>query len=271
MRDEPVIKSADFAFDSQNVAFWSPSENRYLCYYRSWVTPHGKLRTISRTTSDDFIQWSAPTPMNPNLPGEHLYTSNTHPYFRAPHIYLALPTRFLPARGNSTDILLLTSRGGSRYDRSFLEAFIRPGLDPERWGNRANYAALNVVPTGPAEMSVYHAPSGCRYVLRTDGFASVNAGHAGGELVTKPFTFSGKELVLNYSTSAAGSVRVEVQSSAGKALPGFGLSDGRPLVGDKIEGVVSWLQGSDVGSLSGKPVRLRFALNDADLYSMRFR
>ena len=271
MRDEPVIKSADFAFDSQNVAFWSPSENRYVCYYRSWTTAQGKLRTISRTTSDDFIQWAAATPMNPNLPGEHLYTSNTHPYFRAPHIYIALPTRFLPARGDSTDILLMTSRGGSRYDRSFLEAFIRPGLDPERWGNRANYAALNVVPTGPAEMSVYHAPSGCRYVLRTDGFASVNAGHAGGEMVTKPFTFSGKELVLNYSTSAAGSVRVEVQSPDGKAVPHFGLSDCKPLVGDKIEGGVSWLQGSDVGSLSGKPVRLRFALNDADLYSMRFR
>jgi hypothetical protein len=90
-------------------------------------------------------------------------------------------------------------------------------------------------------------------------------------MVTKPLTFSGRELVLNYSTSAAGSVRVEVQSSDGKALPGFSLSDGRPLVGDKIEGVVSWLQGSDVGGLSGKPVRLRFALNDADLYSMRFR
>ncbi|MEY5011084.1 MAG: hypothetical protein RLZZ253_2223, partial [Verrucomicrobiota bacterium] len=55
--------------------------------------------------------------MNPNLPGEHLYTNHTHPYVRAPHIYLALPTRFVPGRGsgpeydqkdaNVTDILFI--------------------------------------------------------------------------------------------------------------------------------------------------------------------
>ena len=41
-----------------------------------------------------------------NFPGEHLYTTQTHPYFRAPHLYIALPTRFHPERGESTDILL---------------------------------------------------------------------------------------------------------------------------------------------------------------------
>ena len=131
--------------------------------------------------------------------------------------------------------------------------------------------ALNVVPTGRAEMSVYHAPGGCRYVLRTDGFASLNGGYAGGEMITKVFTFSGSELVLNYSTSAAGMVGVEVQSPAGQALPGFGLRDCRPLVGDEIEGVVQWGQETGVNGLSGKPVRLRFVLQDADLYSLRFR
>ena len=74
------------------------------------MTPHGRLRTISRTTSADYIHWSTPTPMNPNLADEHLYVSGTHPYFRAPHIYIALPTRFVPERGNSTDILFMNSR-----------------------------------------------------------------------------------------------------------------------------------------------------------------
>ena len=31
-----------------------------------------------------------------------------------------------------------------------------------------------------------------------------------------------------------------------------------------------WKQGPDVGALAGKPVRLRFVLKDADLYSLRF-
>jgi hypothetical protein len=209
--------------------------------------------------------------MEANVAGEHLYTNNTHPYYRAPHIYIALPTRFLPQRGDATDIMLMTSRGGDRYDRLFMEAFLRPGLQAARWGNRANYAALNVVPTGPAEMSVYHAPGGRRYTLRTDGFVSLNAGYTGGEMVTRVLRFSGRELVLNYSTSAAGSVRVEIQSPDGQALPRYRLPDCRSLVGDEIEGLVHWRRGADVGALAGKPVRLRFVLQDADVYSMRFR
>lgn len=210
--------------------------------------------------------------MNPNVPGEHLYTSNTHPYFRAPHIYISLPTRFQAERGDTTDILFMASRAGSTsYTRLFLEAFIRPGLDPERWGNRSNYAALNVVPVSPSEMAIYHSVSGHRYVLRTDGFVSVNAGHAGGEMLTKAFTFSGKELVVNFSASAAGSVRVEIQSGAGEPLPGFRLADCKPLIGDRIEEAVAWRKGGDVGELSGQPVRLRFALVEADVYSLRFR
>jgi hypothetical protein len=268
---DPVITSRDRAFDSQNVAFWSEAESSYVCYYRTWETPHGQLRTITRVTSHDFVHWSPPVPMHPNIPGEHLYTSSTHPYFGAPHLYVALPTRFVPERGGITDILLMTSREGARYDRLFMEAFIRPGLGPERWGDRANYAAPAVVPTGPGEMSIYLAPSGRRHVLRTDGFVSIHAGHGGGEMVTKPFAFSGSELVINYSTSAAGSLRVEVQSPGGEPLPRFGLVDCQPMFGDEIEGVVRWRHGSDVGAVAGMQVRLRYLLKDGDLYSMRFR
>ncbi|MDP2898658.1 MAG: hypothetical protein Q8Q12_19135 [bacterium] len=269
LRDEPVIRSSDFAFDSQNVSFWSEGEGCYVCYFRTWNTPHGRLRTISRITSPDFVNWTEALPMNPNKPGEHLYTNGTHPYFRAAHIYIALPTRFLPDRGDSTDIVFMTTRGGNRCDRTFLEAFIRPGLDPERWGNRANYAALNVVPTGPAEMSIYVRDM--RYILRTDGFVSINASFAGGEMVTKPIRFKGKELVVNFSTSASGSIRVEAQTPAGEPIPGYALADCPEIIGDAIERVVSWRSGSDLSRLSGQPVRLRFVMKDADLCSLRFR
>lgn len=268
LKDEPVITSESFAFDSQNVSFWSESEGCYVCCFRTWKTPHGNLRTISRTTSEDFLTWSPAVAMNPNLPGEHLYTSGTHPYFRAGHIYIALPTRFLPDRGSSTDIMLMTSRGGGAYSRTFLEAFIRPGLDPSKWGNRSNYAALNVVPTGPEEMSVYVRER--RYVLRTDGFASVHAGHDAGELFTKPIKFFGQELEINYSTSAAGDVRVEIQDPAGTPIPGYALDDCPAVIGDEIRHVLAWKSGADVSSLAGKPVRLRFVIRDADLYSFRF-
>lgn len=268
---EAVVTHEDFAFDSQNVSFWSPAEQCYVCYFRSWVTPHGRLRTISRTTSADYIHWNAPTPMNPNLPGEHLYVSGTHPYFRAPHIYVALPTRFHPDRGDSTDILFMATRAGATaYERLFTEAFIRPGLDPQRWGNRANYAAFGVVPTGPAEMSIYHNHSGYRYALRIDGFVSINAGFTGGECITKPLIFSGEKLYINYSTSAAGSVQVEIQQPDGTPIPDFTLEDCPSIVGDEIERPVRWTGHTALGQLAGKPVRLRFAMRECDLFSIQF-
>ena len=115
------------------------------------------------------------------------------------------------------------------------------------------------------------ASSGHRYVLRTDGFVSVNARHEGGEMITHPFEYDGSELVLNYSTAATGSIRVEIQDGDGAPVAGFGIGDCREIVGDAIEQTVSWLSGSDVSRLAGQPVRLRFVMRDGDLYSVRFR
>ena len=110
-----------------------------------------------------------------------------------------------------------------------------------------------------------------RYTLRTDGFVSVNAPHEQGEMVTKPLVFAGKELVINYSTSAGGRLRVEIQDKDSKPVSDFTFADCPDIVGDEIEHVVKWKSGSDVSDLAGKPVRLRFMMKDADLFSLRFR
>ena len=267
LQEEPVIPETWGSFDSQNVAFWSESEEQYVCYFR---TIENGLRSVARSTSDDFITWSEPTPMKANAPREHLYTNGTHPYFRAPHIYIALPTRFQADRGSTTDIIFMTTRGGDRYDRTFMEALIRPGLEPAAWGNRSNYAAWGVLPTGKTEMSIFVLDDR-RYTLRLDGFASVNAPYEGGELLTKPLRFAGKALEINYSTSAGGRILVEIQDESGKPIEGFSLDDCKPIIGDEISGLVAWGENRDVSKLAGKPIRLRFVMQDADLYSIRFR
>lgn len=292
IQDAPVVKTPSSApgtpwpFDGPSPAFWSEAENCYVCFVRTWgkieppqTDPHKKFqRRVSRTTSTDFITWTPLVDTGANLPGEQLYTSQTHPYFRAPHIYIATMMRFTqgmergePVEGNngSSDIVLMTMRAGSAaYQRTFREAFIRPGLDPQRWERKANSAWLNVVPTGDAEMSIYHI-NGDRYTLRTDGFISVNAGADGGELLTKPLIFAGNALFVNFSTGAAGSLRVEIQDASGRALPGFGLEDCQALIGDAIERRVRWKNNPDLAAIAGKPVRLRFALRECDLYSFR--
>ncbi len=268
LREEPVIPEAwGKYFDSQNYAFWSESEQRYVCYFRRFI---GGMRGIARTTSTDFITWTPFVEMKANLPGEHLYTPCTQPYFRAPHLYLALPTRFMDKRGAATDILFMSTRGGDRYDREFTQSFIRPGIGQDGWANRANYAAIGIHQTSDTELSMF-LTGGRRYTLRLDGFVSVNAPLAGGEFITKPFTFSGTTLDINYSTSAAGQIRVEVQDAEGKALPGFALDDCQPIYGDHISRIVKWKAGENVSAHTGKSVRLRFEMSDADLFSLQFR
>jgi hypothetical protein len=60
------------------------------------------------------------------------------------------------------------------------------------------------------------------------------------------------------------------RDAAGKAVKGFTLEDCPEIFGDQIEQVISWRAGSNVRKLAGKPIRLRFTLKDADLYSLRF-
>jgi hypothetical protein len=292
LRDKAVITKG--AFDSQNVPFWSEHEGCYVCYFR--VFKDG-IRRISRTTSKDFVTWTDPVLMGyGDRAIEHLYTNQTSPYFRAPHLYVAIAARFMPGRQvltadqakainvdpgyfkDCSDAILMTTRGGDHYDRTFMEGFLAPGIGAENWVSRTNYPALNVVQTGPHEMSFYAnqnygQPTSHlrRYSLRLDGFAAVTAPYSGGELRTKTLTFTGKELVLNFATSAAGGIRVEIQDAAGKPLPGFALADSVETIGNEIDRVLRWKAGSDVSALAGKPVRLRFVMHDARLYAVQFR
>ena len=299
--DQPIFTG--YALDTMNVPMWYPAENQYVIYLRTWTeggTPdkpaHSGVRTISRSVSKDFVVWSKPERMNfGETPTEQLYTSATHPYFRAPHILVSLPLRLVPGRQALTaeemegwgvnikqrtavsDVVLMTSRGGNVYDRTFMEAFLRPGLDRKSWFARDLYPSFGVVPTGPTEMSFYVTthftlPSYHvrRYSLRTDGFVSANAGYRGGELVTKTVRFSGNNLLINYATSAVGSVKVELLDEMDRPIPGHTLDECREILGDEIERQVIWRNQSGVERLAGRAVKLRFVLKDADLYSFCF-
>lgn len=302
LRDAPVLTTGmvpfPYMFDSQNLAFWSATEGKYLCYFR--VFKDG-IRRICRSTSDDFLNWDEPILMEYDhngepAPIEHLYTNQTQPYFRAPHIYVATAARFMPGRQvltdeqakaihvnpkyfkDTSDAVLMTSRGDGVYQRTFLSGFIRPGIGSTNWVSRTNYPALNIVQTGPTEMSLYvnqdyAQPTAHlrRYSMRLDGLASARAEYAGGEWLSKPITFTGKHLSINFATSAAGGVRVEIQTADGKPIPNYTLADCREQIGNEIDRIVSWKTTDDISSLASQTVRLRFVMKDADLYALQFQ
>jgi hypothetical protein len=90
-------------------------------------------------------------------------------------------------------------------------------------------------------------------------------------MITKPFTFSGHELEINYSTSAAGEIRFELQDENGVPIPGFTMADSQRVIGNEISRVVLWKGSGNLQSLVSRTVRLRVQIKDADLYSIRFR
>lgn len=268
------------------------------------------IRAIRTATSDDLIHWGPHTDLTyVDSPPQQLYTNQIKPYHRAQHILIGFPARYidrgwsesmraLPAleqrkqRASSvqrygtaiTDALLMASRDGTQFTR-WNEAFLRPGIErPDAWHYGHQYIAWHLVetksslPGAPNELSLYategywHGKGSAvrRYSLRLDGFVSVQAPMSGGELITKPLKFTGSTLHLNFATSAAGSIRVELQDADGAAIKGLSLPDCNELFGDSQDRAVTWKDDASLGELSGKPVRLRFALNDADLYAIRF-
>lgn len=298
LSEQPLIPPEVYPFrtdTAQTSIFWVETEQRYYCYIRTWRSSGqkpawtgagGDIRWIARITSSDLMHWTPYEMLDfGDAPLEHLYTNQIHPYVRAPHIYIGFPFRFLPERKpvpehpvlGIADGVLMTSRDGLHFHR-WLEAFLRPGRDQNNWTDRNMHMALGVWQTAPDELSCYwvenYRHSTCRLrrgTLRLDGFVSAHAGYAGGEFTTHPLTFSGKELVLNYATSAAGNVRVAIQDAEGHVLPGFALDDCPEIYGDQIEQAVAWGGNTDIGRLAGQPVRLRFVLKDADVFSLRFR
>ncbi len=297
-----IISSLQNCFDGGNTMFWSEAERQYVLYYRWYEGEWGVGgRSMARTTSTDFLSWTDPVPMTyGDTPREQFYTNSTNPYFRAPHIYLAPAARFMEGRrvvteaqaeaiglqqsqghsydGDCSDAVLLTSRAGStQYDRTFMEAFIRPGPGASNWVSRTNYPLSGILPCDAGRMMLFVARHYMqdswhieRLLLRTDGFASLHAGWAGGEAITRPLIFSGAALEINYRTSAAGLVRVEIQDAEGTPVPGYGIDDCQEIIGDEVQREVAWKRGSGVSELAGRGIRLRFCLKDADLYSFKF-
>lgn len=267
------------------------------------------VRDIMTATSSDFIHWSEPQWLRyPGSPDEELYTNQIEPYYRAPHILIGFPKRYqdrgwspamkllpnlehrearsavAPRYGTAvTDALFMSSRDGLTFQR-WGEAFIRPGPASNNWVYGDNDPAWGVIETpshiatAPRELSIYavenywrgNSMSLRRFGIRIDGFVSIAAPLSGGEAVTKPLIFEGKSLEINFSTSAAGSIRWELQDEKGQPIPGFSLAENPEIFGDAIDYQVPLPARADLSALAGRPVRLRFVLRDADLYSFRF-
>ena len=99
--------------------------------------------------------------------------------------------------------------------------------------------------------------------LRLDGFCSLGAGFDGGTVATRPLALPPGELHLN-CRSRWGRVTVEVLDGSGAALPG---ARSVPIACDDVRRKVTWTEGFALAAHAGRPVRLRFTLENARLFA----
>jgi len=205
-----------------------------------------------------------------------------------------------PTNAGPLDTQFAASRDGVTWERYDRRPFVRLGMKGEfDWASARVIRGL-VPDTAGREMYLYYRASDwlhgwdrdernkrllskaglaadqniaviSRLVLRRDGFVSVRGSYTGGEFTTPPLIFQGSKLVLNVDTSATGVARVGLLDENGKPLEGFSVGQcDRIHTCNEINRVVTWRNKSDVSRLAGKPVRLRFALRNCDLYAFQF-
>jgi hypothetical protein len=277
---EPIC---DMFADSQYSAFWDPRLKKYVLY--------GRAGGVGRAESSDFCHFP---PLRPLLstnehdpPDSNLYNPAALRYAGAANVYLMFPSLY-QHRPETVDIRLAASRDGVHWTRSQQDAALVPlGLAGAADG-KTLYLGQGLI-RADDEMWLYYSGSPLRHneaklenlkglsprtfrrlVFRRDRLVSADAGRDGGYFVTPPLCFTGAVLKLNLQTRPGGSVRVGLLDETGRAIPGRGVADCLPLMGDQLDAVVRWNRGADVSERAGRPTRMRVEMIDVSVYGFQF-
>ena len=299
---EPRFVTDKGSFDSLNTVFWK--DGRYICYIRHLRPDHtgeGIIRDVSVMYSEDFQNWTDPMPLKYKDDVDYqLYTNNIFPYDWGHNRLIGLPMRYCersewnencdlfastvikkraseenaPRVGIAvTDCLFMTSYDGETWTR-YQEAFLTPGIEtPHNWVYGDAELAYRLIDSGQGTYHLYgidftltygQPRQLMRYEIRHDGFACMAADHIQREVITKPLTFTGSTLHLNFETSAFGSIYVDVLNEDGQPISPTSFE----VYGNSLDRPIRFQDGTDFAPFANQPVRLRFKMLEAKLYSM---
>ena len=295
-------------FDSQNTLLYDEEEKKYRIYFRDFhPAPDPKetrwYRDIRMVESTDLKKWSAKKLLQYNdYIDWQLYTNGIIKYYRAPHVYVGFPVRYIERIGWSdnyeelcgvesrrkrngrhatalTDTLFMTSRDGVDWFR-YPNAYITPGPEYEsNWEYGSCYVCDGIAETPSHhpgcdnEISLYIPENRwCedpvkiyRHTVRLDGFVSLYGPWYGTVIYTKPFIYDGDELYINFATSAYGYVNVQI-----KALDTGESISTDEIFGDSTGRHVRFKGGKTPALLKGRPVIMKMDVKDAHIYSFKF-
>ena len=102
--------------------------------------------------------------------------------------------------------------------------------------------------------------------LRRDGFASVKGT---GSLTTNDLTVTkdAKYLFVNADIAAGGSLKAEILDTNGNVVSGYSAADCVAFTGDSCKQMITWNNAGDLSFLVGKGFKIRFVIDNGELYS----
>lgn len=289
--------------DTAHTAYYDADSGRYVAYFRQWAMPayspqspgndyglswKAGRRSIGRAETDNFRKFPlAEIVLEPSPdvlgPSDTLYT-NCHTFIpgtKDQHLFF--PTIWHQDRDN-TSVGVVASRDGKILH--WLPG--NPVLNTSpfgEWDGGAIFALpdLMEIPGGDWVLPYmgYNVPH--KYPRHGAykhgiGFATWPKGRLVGvqaseraQFMTYAFMPPGRKIRLNVlTTRGGGSAVVEVAGLSRKAVPGRSFDDCNPIVGDQRNALVTWKNGSDLGTAEGQPVALRFRMDHAMLFYVDF-
>ncbi len=291
VQEKPVL--VDSPGDVGNFV-WDPHGERYIGWPKKFAEVRGfRRRCVGVSATQDFEAWPASelvlTPDEYDdrwVNSESAEGAHTDFYGLCGFAYESMYIGFLwmfPITNGKNDgpifVELVTSHDGKYWER---QEEPRPpilALGPQgSWDDGMLFTPNHPLVEGGllklyyGGFDVTHGHDGGKAAvglatLRKDGFASLDAGDEEGTITTKPLAGFAGRLGVNYHAEN-GWVKAELLDEAGQVLPGYSRQACVALDGDSIDAHVSW-RGAPQLAETGKPLRIRFILRNAALYSFR--
>ncbi|NUM53897.1 MAG: hypothetical protein HUU46_09665 [Candidatus Hydrogenedentes bacterium] len=265
----PVISQA---YDATSF-HWDPIGEKWIASCK--IFRDGK-RARGYAESRDYVNWSDTYFM---LAADELDQPQDETYamriFRYESVYIGL-LKIYHVATDRCDIQLAFSRNGRQWQRPFRTPFLANGDEPgtHDYGNLDE--AGEPIRIGD-ELRFYYAGRSLLHneeprdsngslnaaTLRLDGFVSLDAA-SDGVITSKPVLFEGKTLYMN-ADAKEGSIRVELLGGDGQSVRGYAQSE--VITGDAVRMPVRWANSGAAVELPREPVRIRFSLSKACLFS----
>ncbi len=288
--------------DDRSTVFYNPFRRKWVQSIRAWIPPRRRCRKYweaddflesGKWTDDQPVFWTGADCMDESgeAPAE-LYNLDAVAYESLMiglfQIFKGPPNHIGEACGmpKLTELVLASSRDGFHWHRPDRRAFIGARREPGSWEYGYVESTGGVLLVVGDELWFYYSayagdPSRINVPwsangmysnaalglakLRRDGFASMQAHFPDATLTTRPLIFTGKHLFINANT-AGSMLKVECLGEDNKAVEGFSMNCCQGYRGNSTCAEITWAD-ADIGSLAGRPVKLRFQMDRGDLYS----